>query len=188
MAHRICPWWIGYFLASPVREWLEIRDPEAFLSSYVKAGMTVFEPGPGMGFFTLPVSRLVGPSGRVIVADVQPEMLNVLRRRAAKANLLDRIETRLVGRDTMGVEDLLAKVDFVLAWAIVHEFPSGDNFFAEAAATLKPGGHLLFGEPSGHVDEAHFARELEAARLAGLIELQRLNVRRSVVALLSKQP
>lgn len=187
MAQIVCPWWIGYFLVSPIRRWLEIGDPQAFLSPWVKPGMTVFEPGPGMGFFTLPMAKLVGPSGCVIVADIQPKMLNVLRRRAAKADLLPRIETRLAQRDTMGVGDLAGKVDFVLAWATVHEFPSAGKFFAEAAATLKPGGALLFGEPSGHVDEAHFAAEVEAARQAGLKESQRLSVRRSSVALLSKK-
>jgi len=187
MARCVCPWWLGYFLASPIRRWLEIRDPQMFLSSYVRPGMTVFEPGPGMGFFTLPMATLVGSSGRVIVAEIQEQMLKVLRRRADKAGVLAQIETRLVGRASMGVNDLEGKVDFVLAWAIVHEFPSADNFFAEAAATLKPRGQLLFGEPSGHVDEAHFAKEIGSARLAGLTEIRRITERRSCVALLAKQ-
>lgn len=188
MAHRVCPWWIGYLLASPVRKWLEVRDPQAFLQPYVKPGMTIFEPGPGMGFFTLPMAYLAGPSGRVIAADIQPQMLNALRERAAKEGLLSRIETRLVGPDTLGAEDLEGKIDFVLAWALVHELPSPDNFFAEAAATLKAGGVLLFAEPDGHVDAARFATELEAARLAGLSEMQHLSVRRSRAVLLSKNP
>jgi ubiquinone/menaquinone biosynthesis C-methylase UbiE len=178
---------MGYFLASPIRKWLEIRDPEAFLGPYVKHGMTVFEPGPGMGFFTVPIAKLVGASGRVIAVDIQPKMLDVLRRRAHRAGVLDRIETRLVNQNSMGVEDLAGKVDFVLAWAMVHEFPFAGNFFAEAAATLKPGGQLLLGEPSGHVDAIHFAREIEAARLAGLSEVQRIFVRRSSVVLLSNK-
>lgn len=69
MGNRVCPWWLGYFLASPLRRWIEIRDPEAFLRPYVKPGMTVFEPGPGMGFFTLPMANLVGPSGHIVAAD-----------------------------------------------------------------------------------------------------------------------
>jgi hypothetical protein len=31
MAHRVCPWWIGYLLASPVRCWLG-QDPIKILS------------------------------------------------------------------------------------------------------------------------------------------------------------
>ena len=186
IAHGACPWWLGYFLASPIRKWIEVKDPEALLRPYIKPDMAVFEPGPGMGFFTLPAAKLVGPSGRVIAADIQPQMLNALRNRAAKAGLLSRIETRLVGPYSLGAEDLEGKIDFVLAWAMVHELPSPDNFFAEAAATLKPGGFLLFAEPHGHVDAAHFAVELEAARLAGLSEVSRPLVRRSHAVLLSK--
>ena len=61
-----------------------------------------------------------------------------------------------------------------------------DNFFAEAAATMKRGATLLFAEPSGHVDAAHFAEEVEAARLAGLHEVRRVTVPRSTAALLRK--
>jgi predicted methyltransferase len=62
MSRRICPWWLGYFLASPLRRWLR-HDPTKILAPYVREGMTVFEPGPGMGFFTLELARRVGASG-----------------------------------------------------------------------------------------------------------------------------
>ena len=186
MAHGVCPWWIGYFLASPLRRWIEIKDPEAFLRPYVKPGMTVFEPGPGMGFFTIPMAKLVGPSGRIVAVDIQAQMLNALRRRAEKAGIASQIETRLVGSGSLAVADLEGKVDFALAWAVVHEFPSPDNFFGELAATLKPDASALFGEPAGHVNAEHFSRELDSARLAGLAEAGRLQVRRSSVALLRK--
>jgi tRNA A58 N-methylase Trm61 len=41
-------------------------------------GMTVLEPGPGMGFFTTELARMVGPQGRVVAIDVQPRMLKGL--------------------------------------------------------------------------------------------------------------
>jgi ubiquinone/menaquinone biosynthesis C-methylase UbiE len=187
MAQRVCPWWIGYLLVSPIRRWIEIRNPEEFLRPYVKPGMTVFEPGPGMGFFTLALAKFVGASGRVIAADIQPRMLEVLRRRATKAGLVSRIETRLVSPNSLGVDELESSIDFVLAWAMVHELPSADKFFAETAATMKRGAMLLFAEPSGHVDAVHFAKEVEAGRLAGLVEIQRVDVPRSSAALLRKE-
>ena len=49
--HRVCPWWLGYLLASPLRRIL--IPPAKVLAGHVRAGMTVLEPGPGMGFFTL---------------------------------------------------------------------------------------------------------------------------------------
>jgi len=71
MSHTVCPWWLGYVLASPLRRLF--LDPVKLLSPYVQAGMTVLEPGPGMGFFTLELARLVGPAGRVVAVDIQPK-------------------------------------------------------------------------------------------------------------------
>jgi ubiquinone/menaquinone biosynthesis C-methylase UbiE len=72
MSHRVCPWWLGYFLLNPFRRLRQ--DPRKLLKPYVREGMTVLEPGPGTGFFTLELLRLVGKSGRVIASDVQPRM------------------------------------------------------------------------------------------------------------------
>jgi ubiquinone/menaquinone biosynthesis C-methylase UbiE len=113
--------------------------------------MTVLEPGPGIGFFTLELARLVGPTGRGVAVDVQPKMIEALKRRARRAELFDRIDARVSAATTMGLKDLEAKVDFVLAFAVVHEMPSADLFFAEAEQAMKPGARLLLVEPTGHV-------------------------------------
>ncbi|HEV2132851.1 MAG TPA: methyltransferase domain-containing protein [Terracidiphilus sp.] len=185
MAHRVCPWWIGYLLASPIRRWLS-ETPEALLAPYIRPGMTVLEPGPGMGYFTLPMARMVGPSGQIVAVDIQARMLAVLRKRARKSGLLDRIETRLAQPDRMGLDDLRGAADFVLAFAVVHEMPSSAAFFLEAAAALRPGGLLLFAEPAGHVDRHAFAAELKDAQSAGLVEVSRPPIRRSIAAVLKK--
>ena len=184
MAHRVCPWWLGYFLLNPFRR--RSQNPSKILSPYVHEGMTVLEPGPGMGFFTLELLRLVGNRGRVIAVDVQPKMLARLKRRAAKAGLLGRLEARLASSDSMGITDLKGSVDFTLAFAVVHEFPDAGRFFAEAAAASKAGAHLLLAEPSGHVKTADFEAELRAADKAGFQLAERPSIRRSQSALLTK--
>lgn len=184
MTHRVCPWWLGYWLISPLRKYGQ--DPHLILGPYVHEGMTVLEPGPGMGFFTLELARLVGPSGRVIAVDVQPKMIDRLKRRAAKANLLQRVDARVAPADSMGVTDLHSSADFTLAFAVVHEFPDAGRFFAEVAAACKPGATLLLAEPSGHVKAAAFDSELQAAAAAGLRLVERPSIRRSHVALLKK--
>ena len=186
MAHRVCPWWLGYFLASPIRRWIEIRDPETFLKSYVCAGMTVLEPGPGMGFFTIPLARLVGSAGKVVAVDIQPKMLQVLRNRAAKAGLQDRLETHLAGPRSLGVDGLRGTVDFALLYAMVHEVPEPQALFPEVAESLKPGGKVLFVEPAGHVDASHFDEEAGFARQAGLRETGRPEVPKNRAVLFSK--
>jgi len=163
--HRRCPWWLGYFLINPFRRWRQ--DPNAILSPYVREGMTVLEPGPGMGFFTLELARLVGPAGRVIAVDVQPRMLKALEKRAAKVGLRERMDLRLTREGGLGVEYANGKVDFALAFAMVHEVPDVPRFFREARAALKPGGTLLLAEPVAHVNERQYEETLALARAAG---------------------
>ncbi len=183
MSEHVCPWWIGYLLVSPIRRWMQ--NPDELIAPYVMPGMTVLEPGPGMGFFTLPLAHR-GGSGRVIAVDIQPKMLDRLHRRATKAGLMQRIEPRLAKADSLGVGDLDGQVDFVLAAAVVHEMPSADTFFREAAMAMAPGARLLLAEPAGHVNEAKFAEELNSAAKAGLAVKSRPTVKRFHAALLAK--
>jgi len=185
MPHSVCPWWLGYFLASPVRRWLG-QDPVAILRPYVREGMTVLEPGPGMGFFTIPLAQMVGPSGNVIAVDLQPKMIASLKRRAARKNLLDRIRAHVTSAETMGLSNLDGKIDFTLAFAMVHEFPDAAKFFAEVAHASKPGAQILLAEPRGHVKDTDFAAELTIAAAAGFYMRERPHVLRSHAALLAK--
>lgn len=184
MGKRVCPWWLGYLLASPLRRLL--YKPAKILAPYVRPGMTVLEPGPGMGFFTLELARLVGASGRVVAVDVQPRMIAGLKRRAAKAGVLERVDARLAPLDSMGVQDLPGAVDFTLAFAVVHEMPAPVPFFSEVAKASKPGASVLFVEPAGHVTPQEWEAELQAASQAGFVLEERPSVPRSLAALLRK--
>ena len=185
MAERVCPWWAGYLLASPIRRWIS-DSPEEMLQPFVHEGSLVLEPGPGMGYFTLPLARMVAPAGCVYAVDIQPKMLQVLDRKAASRELASIIQTRLADVDHMNIEDLEGRIDFTLAFAVVHEMPDPKSFFRQVAAALKPGGILFFAEPSGHVKLNQFEQELEAARAAGLEVSDRRKVRRCHAAVLTK--
>ncbi len=185
MGKRVCPWWLGYLLASPLRRLM--HNGRRTVAPYVRPGMTVFEPGPGMGFFTLELARLVGPSGRVIAVDVQPKMIAGLKRRANKAGLMDRIDVRLASPDSLGVGDLAGAVDFTLAFAVVHEMPAPGPFFIQAAVVSKPGAHLLLVEPAGHVNHELFGEELQEAGKAGFAIVERPSISRTHAALLEKR-
>lgn len=184
MANHVCPWWLGPILASPVRRLFQ--NPEKLLTPYVSPGMTVLEPGSGMGFFTLDLARLTGPAGRVIAVDLQPMMLKGLMRRAKRAGLGERIETRIAETAHLGIGDLVGSVDLVLAFASVHEMPSAQGFFSQVAPCLKPEGRVLLAEPRGHVPPELFAVQIEAAQAAGLVLTERPAIRRSLTAVLRR--
>lgn len=184
MAEHICPWWVGYLLIMPMRRWLQ--NPAAITAPYVREGMTVLEPGPGMGFFTLELARQVGTNGKVVAVDVAPRMISSLKRRIAKAGMLDRADARVSQPDSMGLGDLRGRVDFTLAFFMVHEMPSATRFFTEAAEAMKPGATLLLAEPPGHVKKERFEAELQAAIAAGFTLVDRPAIRRTQTALLRK--
>ena len=165
MAHQVCPPWVGYFLLNPLRRLFE--NPNKMLGPFVREGMTVLEPGCGMGYFTLPLARMVGPKGRVVAVEIQEKMLSVLSRRARKAGLDDRIDLRHIGDHNLGIEDLSNKVDFAAAIHVVHEVPDQTIFFKEVWETLKPGGKMLVLEPKGHISQTEFEQTVETAKQVG---------------------
>ena len=169
---RICPWWLSSTLDNPIRRL--IHNPEEILGGYIESGQTVLDLGCGSGTFTIFMARMVGETGKVIAVDVQDEMLQIVRRKAVKAKLDSRIITHKSEPDRIGIS---GKVDFVLAFYMVHEVPDVKGFLREIASLLKSRGKLLIVEPVFHVSASSFKRTLEAAQLAGLQPISEPKIR-----------
>ena len=184
MAEHVCHWWLGPILASPLRKL--VQNPKVILGPHIREGMTVLEPGCGMGFFTLEAAQMVGPRGKVVAADLQPKMLEGLKKRLLKAGLSERVDARLTQANRLGVSDLNATVDLALAIYMVHEVPDQPGFFSEVAATLKPGASLLVVEPKNHVSEKAFDASLAVAASMGCAVESRPSIRRSYAAVLRR--
>ncbi len=184
MSKHVCPVWIGYLLASPLRRWAQ--DPAKILGPYVRPGMVVLDVGPGMGFFSLPLASLVSPGGRVVCVDLQPGMLAALGRRARKAGITDGLEPRLCTDETLGLGDLAGAVDFALAFAVVHEVADPARFLSEIREALKPGALLLIAEPIGHVRKKAFAETGDLARRCGFAVADAPSIRRTHAVLLRR--
>jgi len=180
MAH-VCPWWGGYFIDNPIRRLL--HRPRRILEPMVRPGMTAMDFGCGMGLFTIAMARLVGPQGRVIAVDLQPRMLDVLRRRASKAGVADRIVTHACKPNTIGRTDVL---DFALAFYSAHEVPDLKRLITELHQRLRPGGRLLIVEPIGHVNAAAFEDMMRISRETGFTLVDFPPVRLSRTALLAR--
>jgi tRNA A58 N-methylase Trm61 len=148
--------------------------------------MTVLEVGPGMGFFTLPIARLVSPKGKIICVDVQAQMIKSLIWRATRAGLSDRIITRLTSSDSLQVGDFANRVDFALLFAVVHEVPNQEKFFREVHATLKDGSLVLISEPKGHVTTDEFNQTLTVAKRVGFDVIASPEIKRNHSVVLRK--
>ena len=184
VAKHVCPVWVGYLLASPLRKLLQ--NPQKIFSPYVEEGMKVMDIGCAMGFFSLPLAQIVGSNGKVVCVDVQSKMIAALEKRAKKAGLSNKIETRLCHHNSLSMDDLKEEIDFAFAFAVVHEVPDASRFFYEIYATLKPTGRLLIAEPKGHVSNKDFEITISAAEQNGFKVIDRPQIARSRVVLLEK--
>jgi 2-polyprenyl-3-methyl-5-hydroxy-6-metoxy-1,4-benzoquinol methylase len=184
MERLICPWWIGYLLVSPLRRWSQ--DPVKILGPLINEGMKVMDVGCAMGFFSLPMARMVGSTGQVICIDLQEKMIKSLKKRAAKAGLSDRIETRICSQNSLEIDDIPEEIDFALAYAVVHEVPDSEALFSQVHQAMKPGSKLLLGEPKGHVSTDDFNQTIAIARRCGFEVVEHPKIKKTRTVLLSK--
>jgi 2-polyprenyl-3-methyl-5-hydroxy-6-metoxy-1,4-benzoquinol methylase len=149
--------------------------------------MTAIDIGCGMGFFSLPLARMVGDSGRVVCVDVQQKMLSTLGRRARRRGLSDIIDCRLATQEDLGIGDLVGTADVVLAVHVLHETAFPRRFLNHCYEALRPGGKMLVIEPRGHVADADFEASLQMAAEVGLPETERIGLSRSRGVVLTKE-
>jgi ubiquinone/menaquinone biosynthesis C-methylase UbiE len=136
-----------------------------------------------MGYFTIPLAKLVGSTGKVIAADLQQQMLDGIQHRAIKAGLQERIQLHLTKADSIGIND---SIDFCLAFWMIHEVPDRNHLLNEISSKLKPDGLILIAEPRMHVSQADFNKTLEIAKNAGLSIVDRPGIFLSHSVLLKK--
>jgi len=176
---KVCPWWMAWTFDNPLRKWL--HDPRLVLRDHVRDGMTVADIGCGMGYFSIAMAKVIGPSGKVLAVDVQQMMLDLCRKRAYRAGVSDRVRTILAAPDDIGVD---VPVDLVLAFWMVHEVKNIPRFFEQVAKALRQGGTMLYAEPRMHVSRRRFDEILDHARNAGFTVVSGPGIRLSRSALL----
>ena len=109
----------------------------------VKSGMTVCDMGCGNGYYALQLAKLVGPAGRVLAVDVQPEMLKLLQERAHQAGItnVEPIQGQLHDpRLPPG------KVDLILLVDVYHEFSHPQLMLESMRRALAPHGVVVLVE------------------------------------------
>lgn len=106
----------------------------------LQPGMTVADIGAGSGYYTELLSRAVGPQGKVYATDIQPGMIQLLRRRAEKRKLAN-VEVVLNTDRSAGLPP--ESIDLALMVDVYHELAYPQEVLRSLKASLKPGGRLV---------------------------------------------
>ncbi len=109
----------------------------------VKPGMTLCDIGCGNGFHTLKMAKMTGNTGHVLAVDIQPEMLELLKKRASKEGL-DNIKPIL--GTVVDPKLPSGEVDLVLLVDVYHEFSHPEQMLAALRKSLKPDGQIVLVE------------------------------------------
>ena len=158
---RPCPYSLASALEMPGRRL--VAHPARIVGAFgLNPGERVLEVGPGTGFYSLEAARRVGPSGRLICLDIQPEMLRETRRRMTAAGLA----VDLVQADVAALPFHPASIDHAYLVTVLGEVPDRTEAVAEIKRALRPGGHLSVSEQfpdPDFVTRRTLRRELRAA-------------------------
>ena len=112
----------------------------------LEAGDTVADIGAGTGYFSLPMAKTVGTTGRVLAVDIQPEMLAIIEERMQRAGIAN--ITRILGTEAdprlpEGAVDLVLMVD------AYHEFSYPMEVMSHVHTALSDRGKVVLVEYRG---------------------------------------
>jgi ubiquinone/menaquinone biosynthesis C-methylase UbiE len=145
------PW-----LVRPERE-AEEAPGEALDAIGIAKGATVADIGAGVGYFTWRLATRTGPTGKVYAVDIQPGMLEQLRRNMADRKLAN-YEAVLGAADDPHLP--AGRIDMALLVDVYHEFSQPRKMLEKIRASLKPDGRMVLLEyrkedPKIPILEAH---------------------------------
>jgi ubiquinone/menaquinone biosynthesis C-methylase UbiE len=140
MGHEAADW-----LERPQRA-AEEQPDQLVRQLRLRPGEVVADIGAGTGYFSRRLAQTVGPSGRVLAEDVQPEMLALLKNLSVRLGLTN--ITPVLGKVT-DPQLPAASVDLALLVDVYHEFDYPYEMMQGICRALKPGGRAVLVEYRG---------------------------------------
>ena len=123
------------------------EEPDAALDAIgIPKGSTVADIGAGAGYMTWRMAERVGPDGKVYANDIQPEMIELLRKNMQQRKLAN-YQAVLGEIDDPKLPP--AALDLVLLVDVYHEFSEPQKMLRHIRESLKPDGRLVLLEYRG---------------------------------------
>ena len=135
-----CPASLDWLVDNPVRRYYmrPVLDRVG-----IRPGEHVLELGPGPGIFTVEAVRRLGPEGRLVAVDIQPEMIAQVEKRVREAGLAN-VETHVSDAYHLPLED--ESLDRAFLVTVLPEISDRQRALAELRRVLKPDGVLSITE------------------------------------------
>ena len=166
------------------------EQPQVMIDALqIRPGQTIADLGAGSGYYSFRIAPRVGPKGKVLAIDIQPEMLRAIEARARREQV-DNVVTILGSADDPHLAD--ASVDLLFMVDVYHELEYPYEVMTRVRTALKPDGRVALIEyrkedPAVAIKDVHkmseqqIIRELEAAGFKHLRTLRSLPVQHLVI-------
>jgi ubiquinone/menaquinone biosynthesis C-methylase UbiE len=173
--------------AGHLDSWLRkiLFRPDRLVERFIRQGNIVLDIGCGPGLFTRAIARKVGDTGQVIAVDIQDGMLEILKEKAQKEGLINRIRLHKAVPDSLGLAEA-GRINVALAFYVIHEVPDAERLMQEVFSLLVQGGTYLIVEPMFVVSASEFEKTLALAISAGFRRADEPSVFLSRAVLLMK--
>lgn len=147
-----------------------LPSEKTLISLGLHDGDIMADIGCGIGYFTIPASKIVGASGKVFALDILTEMIEEVEIKV-KGNNISNIETILTQENDFRLED--GKITIAFISTVLHEIENTENFLSEIKRSLSSDGRIAivewkkinseFGPPIAHrLDKIDLIKTLTA--------------------------
>ncbi|MBN1428340.1 MAG: class I SAM-dependent methyltransferase [Anaerolineae bacterium] len=156
-----CPASLGWIVNNPLRR----RYMRPVLDRVgIQSGETVLELGPGPGAFSIDAARRLEPQGKLIVVDIQADMIAQVKARVQQAGVAN-VEMHVANAYALPIED--NSVDRAFLVTVLPEIPDPVRGLHEIYRVLKPGGVFSTTEEFLDPDYPRRKTTIKWARAAG---------------------
>lgn len=144
----VFPYQMAFTLLIPIRN--IFLSPKKLISRLeLETDQTVLEVGPGPGYFSTRVARVL-TQGRLVLADIQQEMLDYAKRRIDKRGLKNVSYSLCNGQNLEFPDDYFDRIYMV---TVIGEIENREAYIREFERIMKPGGILSITELAGDPDK-----------------------------------
>lgn len=159
------------------------QPPEQIMDSIgVKPGMIIGEVGAGRGYFTFPLAKRVGVSGKVFANDISSSSLDEIKARSKRENIKNIIPIFGETEDPLFPQK---NHDMIVMVYVLHMLEKPKEFMENLKKYMTPETKLVIIERNSNVDRAHYPSFMSKKQVLEMIEKSNYKLIR-VMSFLSK--